>query len=493
MLDQNKQAVRTAVDDFAKKGDPLVLGLIALFALLTAICPFALLLYRFQADYGEGWCAYNTLTVAHHLPLYGTKYGWTMVNYPAFFFILIAHLSGTSANYPWAGRLVSLVSFALCTALVGAIIRRLTTGIAPALFGVSFCAALFCSQAPLRIVNNEPNMIAAVFFLGGFLLYLSKRASLSFGWIFAIVSLFMIGGNFKHSYIAYPLAVFLDLCMVSRRKAAQYLAIAAAWIGLMIAGYIHYEGPFFVANMTAPKALNLSNIDFPLGFILPITVSFFWAIRLGRIGRAGTRPLVILFFTALVVDFVLSTGDGEAVNIFFGLFFATSILMGVLLDEIWKGGASRSGFPGLWWRWGLPLAVTSSLVVSFFLSGQFHILRNFNEMRLKQERFATEVAFLRDHPGDAVCESLLRCYDAGKPDVYDPFEATRLIRFHKLNPAPMLAAIDAHQYSAIQLNGRVESKERPDERFSDPMLDAIQRDYVLALDDPGCAIYVPKT
>jgi hypothetical protein len=87
---------------------------------------------------------------------------------------------------------------------------------------------------------------------------------------------------------------------------------------------------------------------------------------------------------------------------------------------------------------------------------------------------------------------LLRCFDAGKPDAYDPSTATILVRAHHLNPDGMVANIDAHLYSSIQLDERLELIQRPSQRFPSELLDAIERDYALALDDDGCAIYVPR-
>jgi hypothetical protein len=66
------------------------------------------------------------------------------------------------------------------------------------------------------------------------------------------------------------------------------------------------------------------------------------------------------------------------------------------------------------------------------------------------------------------------------------------MRTGKLNSGELVARIDAQQYSSIQLNQHVESTERPSDRFPDEVLDAIQRDYVIGVDDPGCTIYVPR-
>src|SRR5207248_6076004 len=40
--------------------------------------------------------------------------------------------------------------------------------------------------------------------------------------------------------------------------------------------------------------------------------------------------------------------------------------------------------------------------------------------QLEQE-FASAVEFVRSHPGPALCESLLMCQEAGKPEEFDPY------------------------------------------------------------------------
>ncbi len=50
-------------------GDWLILGLLFLFALITAICPIVRAFYHFELDYKEGWMVYNAVAVSRHLPL----------------------------------------------------------------------------------------------------------------------------------------------------------------------------------------------------------------------------------------------------------------------------------------------------------------------------------------------------------------------------------------------------------------------------------------
>ena len=101
-----------------------------------------------------------------------------------------------------------------------------------------------------------------------------------------------------------------------------------------------------------------------------------------------------------------------------------------------------------------------------------------------------EVAFLRVEPGPALCESMLRCYFASKPYVYDPFNATRMVGLGKLDANVVAAALRRHQYGAIQVNGPLADQRRT-EMFAPPILAAIRESYHSAFENQDGAIYVP--
>jgi hypothetical protein len=99
---------------------------------------------------------------------------------------------------------------------------------------------------------------------------------------------------------------------------------------------------------------------------------------------------------------------------------------------------------------------------------------------------------LHNLPGPAICESLLRCYFAGKPYIFDPFNTTRLIQFGKLDPKPMIEGLRQQRYAAVQFDYPVQ-KERSSERFDPAIVGAIEQSYVPALVNEDGEIYVPRT
>jgi hypothetical protein len=114
----------------------------------------------------------------------------------------------------------------------------------------------------------------------------------------------------------------------------------------------------------------------------------------------------------------------------------------------------------------------------------------FSELPEWQKAFDTEVSFLVAQPGPAICESLIRCYEAGKPYVLDPFNSTRLVQLGKLNSSEIVKQIAERKYGAIQTYNPV--TQRPNNSFPEDVLEAIDRYYVEALKGPECHIYVPR-
>jgi hypothetical protein len=470
----------------------LVLGGIALFSLMTFICPIARSFYRVEIIYNEGWTLCNTLKVVHHVPLYAAKYSWTAVDYPALSFYVYAYLSRFIHNYLLLGRLLSIISLAISCVLIGLIVRKLTGNLAPAFFAGFFCLGLFCTHATKYVGMYDPQMLAQVFFLSGLLLYISTAPTL--GAILAIALLFIVGGNIKHSLIQFPIAVFLDLCFLSARKAVQFAVVSTILLAASIVLSIKLCGPFFIANLTYPRPYSLLHglLDFLYNYgpiLLPFVVAFIWVIR--NRGDDRTRLIRIFFLVSLIVGIGFGGGTGISINVNFANFFAISIVLGLILYDV---GRTPSPFPNhrnLWKR-GCPIVLSASFVLALFLSHYFNVWNRLQMMPVEQRQFDTETSFIGAQRGPALCESVLRCYFAGKEYVYDPFNSTRLVLFHKLDASELVQSIAAHEYGAIQLHAPVGSLERPNELFPDAVLDAVSHYYVLGFDDPECAIYVPN-
>jgi hypothetical protein len=223
-----------------------------------------------------------------------------------------------------------------------------------------------------------------------------------------------------------------------------------------------------------------------------MAAALFMAIRCWK--NPAQRVLSLLLLIALPVDTAFCGGNGVWINAMFGSLMAIVLLLGIFWAE----------FPAL------PLGPLKALPVPavcaiFFLSlaipmkadigwGIGSIRRAMQSSRASEGRYAAEIAFLRQQPGSALCVSPLRCISAGKPYLYDAFNAPRWIALGKLNANVMVDHLRHQDYSAVQLGTTVESQ-LPGCAITPqcvrPILLAIQQYYHPAFQDQDAIIYLP--
>lgn len=452
----------------------------------TAFVPITRIFFRVEIDYNEGWNIYNAQAVANHQLLYPVQYGWTDVNYPMLSFYLFAHLHRLTHDFLFTARIVSLLSLVGSCLLIAAIVRTLKASrLAAALAGL-FCFALFCADADFYIGMDDPQMLAQLFFLAGLLVYLRNRRSLPT--LLAAALLFVLGGFTKHNPVDIPLAVLLDLALISRTRALWFTLWGLAFTALGVLLNLHAGGPYFLSQLLAPRSYSLhhalAQCIIVLGPVLfPLIVAAYTAIRLSH--NPTRRIASLLLATAILVDACFSGGNGVSINAFFTSFLAISILIGLILDTLPAAPRPYLRYmPALLFLWlAIPLAI----------SGNLHLRQRLRELVIAQHNFDSNVAWLKSRPGPALCESLLLCAYAQKPYVYDPFNATRLIRLHKLDPTPLLGAIQQRRFVAIQLSDATEDESTRADRFAPAVLTAIRANYTPVQHTPGTVLYEPKS
>lgn len=461
--------------------------------LLAAAVPFLRAFYRVEIDYNEGWNIYNAATVAAHGSLYPAKYGWTSVNYPMLSFVVMAALHRFTHEYLFTARLVSLLSLLACGGLVSAIVSRLAGARAKggAILAGMFVVAVFSANADYYVGMDDPQILAQVFFLAGLYVYVSLRSSL---WAVALAALlFVVGGFIKHNPVDFPLAVLIDLLLVSRWRAAWFSVCGLALVAVGLTLNIHFGGPHFMDQLLAPRSWSLmkelKQLRDGLGpILLPVGVAgcMAWRVRRDRANRVAA----ILLLLSILLGGYFGGGNGVSVNSLFSAMLAVSVLAGVFMAQ------SQGAKP--WRRAMAPAILFSWLLIPLAISGNWNVVSKMREARASETRFGRQVAAIGRAPGGALCESLLRCYEAGKPYLYDPFNATRLIELGKLNQDQMVRSIQQRKFGAIQLGAPLDNETQTDrvdsalrDRFTPEMLDAIRGNYVLKFQDADVAIYLP--
>jgi hypothetical protein len=477
----------------------------------TAAYPFSRAFLKTQITYNEGWNAYNAMKVAEHQPLYPTAYGWTSVNYPALSFHLIAALGRFPSNYLFTGRFLSLAGLCLSGLMAGLIVWQITRAkLAAGLSGL-FLVAVFCANAKGYVGMDDPQMLAQFFFMAGLYVYLKGNRS---GWALEFTALlFVVGGNIKHSLIEFPLAVLLDLLFTSPRKALRYAFAGTLMAVISVVLTIRIDGSAYISPLLASRGYSwkgaiLQACDVLLP-ILPFALVALWMARYcWKI--PAQRVLALLLFCALPLNTYFSGGSGVTINSMFGSMLAIVLLVGVFLGEFFKlpRGRLKSVAPPVviaaFFLWlavpmviaGDPLIISATIYPSHIdYSGNWRTDLALERSLAGRQRFSEEVTFLRQQPGPALCESLLRCYYGGKPYLYDPFDATRFLALGKLDANVMVSRLQNHEFGAVQMSSSVEEKlggRWPDSHFAPPILRAIQQYYSPGFTNEDGIIYIPK-
>jgi hypothetical protein len=224
------------------------------FSVLTAIVPFARAFYRVESNYYEGWNMYNAATVAAHGQLHPRPTGWTLVNYPMLSFVLVAQFHRWTQDYLVTASALSLLSLCSCCLLAGSIVRRLVSTWRPALLAAFFCLAIFAVAAdyPAYVGVGDPHMLALFFFLCAFIAYLrwgQSRIGLALSAL-----LFVPAASIKHNPVEFPLAVLLDLLLISHRHALWFCGCGIVFLAVSLSLQLHYDGPYFFAALLSPRA-----------------------------------------------------------------------------------------------------------------------------------------------------------------------------------------------------------------------------------------------
>jgi hypothetical protein len=415
----------------------------------------------------------------------------------------MAALHHFTHDYLFTARILSLLSLLGCCTLVGFIVCHLASAhkassTAGILAGF-LCLATFCTNADAYVGMDDPQLFAHFFFLLAFFLYLRDRSN--FAAITASAALFVLAGSIKHNPIDFPLAVLLDLLLLNGLR-GLHRTLWFAFVGIALAALsiylnIHFGGPCFITEMLAPRVWTfvkvLNAIEATIGpLLIPMVFALIAAITMLRDPKR--RIAGILFIAALVIGSFFGGGLGVFVNTFFSCIFAMIIVLGIVSADLMQGH-----YPWAFRRlFNIPLrayfvpTLFAWMIIPAIVNGIWNPIASLRQTAASQREFDSEVAFLQQKSAPVLCESLLRCYFAGQPYVYDPFNATRLIRFNKLDPTLVVNGLNTGTYSAIQLDTGPDAAAVETERFAPPILAAIRRNYHPVSSGKDAILLVPN-
>lgn len=441
----------------------------------------------FEIDYNEGWNAFLQGLVTAGLSPYAGAGALFFNNYPPLSFYLVGLLGLAVGDPVLAGRLLSVVAVAVIAASSGVVVRANGGSRGDGLLAMATCTAMFSAFATDYVGVDDPQLLAQGFLAAGFAVYVGGRAGPAR--LAAVAVLFALGLLCKHNVLALPLVVSVHALW--RAPAAgrwTFLAVGLTLIAIAGTTILALFGMDFFHRLLAPRIYDVTR-----GFLLtmevleriqaPLAVAgFFLLLRHGD----GPVPTMVAAYLlgSLGLGMAFSGGAGVDINIFFDTMIAAA--MGGGLAATWL--RRQPGLPAMAPALLAVLANFGVLLLTPQVLGRMAVdaLGEYGE---RQRLFRADVAYLRQIPGPAVCESMLLCVRAGKAIAVDPYNVLQASLTGRLPPHLLEDMLARHQFPVFQVSSL---REHPlDEapglqvipprfvNFSDGVFDELARSYTL--------------
>ena len=470
----------------------LLVGLAAAAACLVAY-PLSHLFSPMSFNYSEGWNAYWDEAARLGRPLYAAPPDLTIVNYPPVSFHLIGLLSRVLGGVTLAGRLVALFGLAWSAANVATAATALTRSRRGGLYA-ALCFLLWLALlTPGRIATNDPHFLGLALSTLGVCAYL--RAAGRAGWIVAAAVFFATSLFVKNNLLAFPLATALHLLLT--RQWRGFVCFAGAGIlvaGLFLALSIAVDGRFFLAHLLSARAVNrvdgIENVTvFYTYYYAPVLIGVAWLLW-SRSPASGFAALC--FGAAALLAAAFGFGNGVAYNIHYETFAAMAIVAAAALCTVGRAVAS---LPRGWIAFATVALLAVAPVPVRTPTELYGTLGRSARLPQREADYTAAMALIQATPGPALCESLLMCFQAGKPFEYDPYYVKDQIRTGRIAEQRIVAALNARHYAAVELGEddasfTLAGGERL--RFTAGVIAALLANYRVAQQSPAYAVLVPK-
>ena len=444
-------------------------------------------------NYSEGWNSYWDEAARLGRSLYAAPPDLSITNYPPVSFHLIGLLSHVFGGVNTTGRIVAL----FCLGWSAVNIMTAAAALAGSWRGGIYAALCFllwlALLTPGRIGTNDPHFLGLALATVGACAYL--RAEGRAAWIVAAAVFFATSMFVKNNLLAFPLATALHLIIT--RQGRSFVVFAGAGVlvaGLFLALTLVVDGPFFFAHLLAPRAFSradgIESISaFYTYFYAPMLISIGWLLWSQR-PATGFAALCLVCSALLAA--VFGFGNGVANNVHYETLAAMAIVAGAAVTAVQQGLAAA---PRGW----IAFAVVALLTVSSALvrapTELYGALGRSARLPQRQTEYEAATAFIKAAPGPALCESLLMCFEAGKPFGYDPYYVKDQMRIGRVPEARIVGDLNARRYAAIEIgedDAGFSLGEGERLRFSAGVMDAILANYRVGLQSPYFAVLVPK-
>jgi hypothetical protein len=344
-----------------------------------------------------------------------------------------------------------------------------------------------------RIGFNDPHLLGILINLAAFYIY--WRDSESTRSLILSAALFSLSLFTKQTLVIFPAAVALDLFLTSKKRFVVWLGTAVGSSALFLLLTFAVDGSYFFQHLMLPRQYSVtdmwSNTVLYVTFVqIAFVAALYWALRYRHAGRE--RMLVWIFSAGYLFGIYLVGGNGAGVNHFYDAMIATTMICGLLAADF-EGLAESAPYPRA--------MLAGLLILPFFISSflvlprriPYDLVRYDGTPALSKE-YETAIAFIRSRPGPALCESLMVCFEAGKPEIYDAFAVDQAIKTGHLDERYVLNLLATRHYSSIVISYNPAEALRPvaRQRFSQGFMNQLHQNYHPAYRDSRYAIFVPN-
>jgi Dolichyl-phosphate-mannose-protein mannosyltransferase len=481
-------------------GDDLQVAWRAAFSLLAVLLlvllwfPLARIPAHYTITMNEGINAYYEHVTGSGGKVYGHPPKYEYANYPPVFFHLIGWLGSLTGDVTVTGRWVSLLAYFAIAVFASLIVYRLGNSRRLAAYAGLCWLIWLCAFEPGRVGFNDMHLLGVAVSLAGLYCFVCHPDRTR--WLCASAALFSLSLFTKQSLVAFPAAVALQLLPAPRKRLAIWLATAIASCSILLLLTLAVDGRYFFTHLMLPRLYYPGDIVNSLSTYLYFIQGAFvaaciWMLRKREFGRE--RVLVAAFFIAHAFATFLLGWAGASLNHLTEAMVATAMMAALAIpaaERIVRGSRfPRAGFTLLLI---LPFFLTSILVLPQRIPSD--LSRYAKEIPESEAEFAYVSKFISAQPGPALCETLLLCYAAGKPEEYDSFAADEAMRTGTLPMAEVLQLVESRHFRVIQIEYPATQPMQPAARirFPGPFMRLLFAKYKLAFRTKWYAVFVPS-
>jgi hypothetical protein len=260
--------------------------------------------------------------------------------------------------------------------------------------------------------------------------------------------LFVTSFFVKHNLVALPLAVLVWLFAYERVSALR-LALAGAIIGTLgLLAFRLVYGTDLLPLLASARSYSLGELERHVLAALPwVSVPSVGCVLLLYLGRGDRYAVLCTLYAAiaLTLGMLFLGGAGVDVNVLFDAAIALSLGTALLFDRV--GRLKVPALTAVVVLYLMPLVLTRWLMPgSEWQSSAFWAHPFADEARTAD----ADIAFLRDRPGPALCETLALCYWARKRPEVDTFNLGEAFRTGARSDRDLLDSINRSLFSVIE-------------------------------------------